>query len=215
MVKAYRVKPNDAGLFDPDSALWQSIRGSELALEPTPLTAQPSQYIQVKWDAIPYGGIAQLSARAAHDGDLLYFHLTWADETENSSIRDTNEFPDAAAVLFPVNGDAPLQSMGSPQAPVNAWYWRADAEEPFTITAQGTGTTRRALDPELQANGTYSGGTWNVVIRRKLASSGAEHVNLVQGVAGKVGFAVWQGAHQERGGLKAVTPDWEPLEIEA
>jgi hypothetical protein len=30
-----------------------------------------------------------------------------------------------------------------------------------------------------------------------------------------VGFAVWQGANQERGGLKAVTLDWEPLEIEA
>jgi hypothetical protein len=29
-----------------------------------------------------------------------------------------------------------------------------------------------------------------------------------------VGFAVWQGGNQERGGLKAVSPDWEPLEIE-
>jgi DMSO reductase family type II enzyme heme b subunit len=40
-------------------------------------------------------------------------------------------------------------------------------------------------------------------------------VNLGPGDTGKVAFAVWQGANQERGGLKATSLDWEPLEIEA
>ena len=94
-----------------------------------------------------------MTVRAAHNGERLYFHLSWTDETNDKAIRDTDQFADAAAVLFPVNGDAPLQSMGSPQAPVNAWYWRPDLEEPFSITAQGTGTTRRTQDPELGASG--------------------------------------------------------------
>jgi DMSO reductase family type II enzyme heme b subunit len=215
MVNAYRVRPNDAALSDPASQQWQSIDGSELALEPTPLTAQPSLYIQAKWGTVPYGGIARLAIRAAHDGERLYFRLSWPDDTHNDGIRDTDQFADAAAVLFPVNGDAPLQSMGSPQAPVNAWYWRPDMEEAWSVTAQGTGTTRRTADPELRAGSAYSEGQWSVVMSRKLESSGAEYPNLAPGAVGKVAFAVWQGNNQERGGLKAVTMEWEPLEIEA
>jgi DMSO reductase family type II enzyme heme b subunit len=105
--------------------------------------------------------------------------------------------------------------MGSPREPVNAWYWRPDLEEPYSVTAQGTGTTRRTADPDLSATGAHSGGEWRVVIRRRLSSAAADYVNLGPGDTGKVAFAVWQGANQERGGLKATSLDWEPLEIEA
>ncbi len=215
MVKVRRVTAGDAVLLDPASREWAAVGVSELTLQPTPVTAQPSQYIQAKWEATPYGVVPRLFVRAAHDGERLYFHLSWPDDTNNNGIHDTDQFSDAAAVLFPVNGDAPLQSMGSPQAPVNAWYWRPDLEEPLSVTAQGTGTTRRTHDSELQAHGQHSNGAWNLVIRRSLASSAEGYVSLAPDVSGKVAFAVWQGANQERGGLKAVTLDWERLEIEA
>lgn len=215
MVKVQRVSAGDAALLDPESPEWDGVRGSELTLKPTPITAQPSQYIQEKWKETPYGVSSSVTVRAAHNGERLYFHLSWTDATNDKAILDTDQFADAAAVLFPVNGDAPLQSMGSPQAPVNAWYWRPDIEEPFSITAQGTGTTRRTQDPELGASGIHSRGAWRLVIRRRLDSPEAEYVSLAPGVSAKVGFAVWQGSNQERGGLKAVTLDWEQLEIEA
>jgi DMSO reductase family type II enzyme heme b subunit len=215
MVKARRVTADDAALLDPASAEWRDAEPDNITLEPTPITAQPSKYIQVKWETQPYGLVTQVEVRAVHTGERLYFRLSWPDETENDGIRDTDQFGDAAAVLFPVNGDAPLQSMGSPSEPVNAWYWRPDMEAALSVVAQGTGTTRRTQDPELQAQGRHGGGEWSVVIRRKLESTGAEYISLSPGVAGKVGFAVWQGANQERGGLKAVTLDWQPLEIEA
>jgi DMSO reductase family type II enzyme heme b subunit len=156
-----------------------------------------------------------VAVRAAHNGERLYFHLAWTDDTNDAGIHDTDQFADAAAILFPVNGDAPLQSMGSPQAPVNAWYWRPDLEAPLSVTAQGTGTTRRTQDPELSASGMHDRGEWRVVIRRRLESPTADYVSIVPGVPSKVGFALWQGANQERGGLKAASLDWEPLEIEA
>jgi DMSO reductase family type II enzyme heme b subunit len=215
MVNAQKVSASDSAMLDPASSEWASVRSVSLTLQPTPITAQPSQYIQEKWKDAPYGVARSMTVRAAHNGERLYFHLSWADETHDHAIRDTNQFADAVAVLFPVNGDAPLQSMGSPQAPVNAWYWRADLEEPLSIAAQGTGTTRRNQDPELGASGAHGDGAWGVVIRRRLDSAQPEFVSLAPGASGKVGFAVWQGSNQERGGLKAVTLDWERLEIEA
>lgn len=215
MVKAQRVDASDATLLDPESPEWDGVRASELSLNPTPITAQPSQYIQKKWKESPYGVGRTVTVRAAHNGERLYFHLLWADATDDEAIRDTNQFADAAAVLFPVNGDAPLQSMGSPSQPVNAWYWRPDFEQPWSIAAQGTGTTRRTQDPELSASGNYGRGTWTLVIRRRLDSASADYVSLAPGTSGKVGFALWQGSNEERGGLKAVTLDWEQLEIEA
>lgn len=215
MVIAQRVDATDATLLDPSSREWNGLPRSGLALEPTPILAQPSHYIQEKWKDVPYGLIKKLEVRAAHNGERLYFHLSWTDATGDEAVSDTDQFTDAAAILFPVNGDAPLQSMGSPQAPVSAWYWRPDSEEPLSIAAQGTGTTRRTQDPELGAAGVHEGGGWSVVLRRKLASQVPEDVSLAPGMSGKVGFAVWQGSNQERGGLKAVTLDWEPLEIEA
>jgi DMSO reductase family type II enzyme heme b subunit len=212
-MRAQRVTADDAALLDPAAREWEAVLASELGLEPTPIIAQPSVYIQAKWEGKPYGLLAGLLVRAAHNGERIYFRLSWPDESYNDGIRDTDQFPDAAAVLFPVNGDAPLQSMGSPQAPVQAWYWRPDLEEPFSVSAEGTGTSRRAADPELRASGSYAEGGWSVVIRRRL-SSGGDGVSLSPGAAAKVAFAVWQGANQERGGLKAVSAEWEPLEIE-
>jgi len=213
-VKAQRVRADDAALLDPGSREWDSVTSSELALEPTPITAQPSLYLQAKWKAKPYGATSRLSVRAAHNGERFYFHLSWPDDTSNDGIRDTDQFADAAAVLFPVKRDAPLQSMGSPEQPVNAWYWRPDGD-PMSVTASGVGTTVRHGNGSLQAAASYESGGWRVVISRPMVVNQEGMVQLRSSWRRKVAFAVWQGANQERGGLKAVTLEWEPLEIEA
>jgi DMSO reductase family type II enzyme heme b subunit len=150
-----------------------------------------------------------------HNGDSIYFHLSWEDPEANDGISNTDEFADAAAVLLPVNGDAPLMSMGSPQQPVNAWYWRPDLESPYTVFAEGTGSTRRSTDGSLKAAGIHRDGRWLVVLRRTLQAEGDGHVQLAAGTTSKAAFAVWQGANQERGGLKATTQEWQPLELES
>jgi DMSO reductase family type II enzyme heme b subunit len=215
MMKAQRVAADDAILLDPAAREWEAVPASELTLQPTPITSQPSLYIQGKWNGQPYGQTGPLSVRAAHNGERLYFRLSWRDETNNDGIRDTDQFSDAAAVLFPVKGDAALQSMGSPEQPVNAWYWRADAEAPLSVTATGLGTSVRHEDGSLRAAASYESDGWRLVMGRPLVVNQEGMVQLRSGWQRKVGFALWQGANQERGGLKAVTLDWEPLEIEA
>ncbi|MBK8309158.1 MAG: hypothetical protein IPL00_19195 [Gammaproteobacteria bacterium] len=44
---------------------------------------------------------------------------------KTSNGAENTDFPDAVAMLFPLAENAPL-FMGTPEAPVNLWYWRAD-----------------------------------------------------------------------------------------
>ena len=185
-----------------------------MTLEPTPVGSQPSEYAVRAWKDRPYGLTSRLRVAAAHNGEALFFHLSWQDDTRDDAIADTDRFTDAAAVLFPVRLDAPLQAMGSPEQPVNAWYWRPDLESPLSVTATGLGTTVRDTNGSLAAAAAYGEGGWQVVISRPFAVEGDAAVPLRRGITRKVAFAVWQGSNQERAGIKAVTLEWQPLEIE-
>ncbi len=214
MVKAVRVDARTEQLLDPSADRWRSALEEALALTPTPLAAQPSPYILAKWTEGSYGAITEVRVRAAHNGEALLFRLSWDDETRDDAIMDTDGFADGAAVLFPVKGDAPISNMGLEGQPVNAWYWRPDLERPINVTAQGVGTSVRQKDDSLEAGAEYRGRGWSVVIARPFAARDQATVALAPGQTTKVGFAVWQGSNEERGGLKAFTPDWSPLEIE-
>jgi DMSO reductase family type II enzyme heme b subunit len=211
MVRVRRVSPSDRWT-DSASSEWGSTRAEEMNLEPTPITSQPSLYVQAKFRDQPYGETTPLSVTAVHSGDDIYVRLSWEDETNDTAISDTNKFPDAAAVLFPVFADAPLTSMGSPDQPVQAWLWRADAESPLVVDATGFGLTQRATDSVLRASALYERNRWSVVISRPLAGATVRGLRL--GHTGKVAFAVWQGSNQERAGIKAATLEWQSLEIE-
>ena len=81
-------------------------------------------------------------------------------------------------------------------------------------TATGLGTTVRHKNGSLSAAGSFEAGNWHVVISRLFSVRGDGVAVLRLGQTGKVGFAVWQGSNQERAGIKAVTLDWQPLEIQ-
>ena len=186
-----------------------------MTLEPTPIGSQPSEYVINAWMERPYGLTGQLRVAAAHNGEALFFRLSWQDETKDDKVPDTDRFTDAAAVLFPVRGDAPLQTMGSGEQPVNAWYWRPDLEEPLSVTATGLGTTVRDTNSLLAAAATYGDGGWQVVISYRFPSHVDEGLTALRpGRTTKAAFAVWQGSNQERAGIKGATLEWQPLEIE-
>ncbi len=214
MVTAVRISAPSDRLLDPAASEWASAREETVTLEPTPVGSQPSEYVINAWKERPYGLTERLRVAAAHNGEALFFRFSWLDETRDDSIRDSDRFADAAAVLFPVGGDAPLQSMGSPEQPVNAWYWRPDLEAPLSVTATGLGKTARQKNGALSAAGSHGQGGWQVVISRPFTVPGGGLVILQPGRTTKVAFAVWQGSNQERAGIKAATLEWHPLEIE-
>jgi len=215
VVTAARIPAPGERLLDAAAPEWAAAAEETLSLQPTPWASQPSEYARNAWKDRPYGQTATVRVAAAHNGEVLFFRLDWQDETKDDGLRDTTQFADGAAVLFPVRGDAQLQTMGSPEQPVNAWYWRADLEAPLEITATGLGTTVRLKDGSVSAAGSHEAGAWRVVISRPFSVRGDGIAVLAPGQSGKVGVAVWQGSNQERAGIKATTLDWQPLEIEA
>lgn len=215
VITVKRLTGDASSLLNAAADEWRSAPEEKLALQPTPLISQPSLYVQAKWKDVPYGVTQEMNVKAGHNGEAVFFHLTWRDENQDSAIDDTDHFTDAAAVLFPLLDDAPLLSMGSPDQPVNAWLWRPDLENPFSVTAKGVGTTVRSQDVSLAGQAAYADGAWSVVVSRGFTSDSKDSVALQAGKQGKVAFAVWQGSNGERGGLKAVTLEWQPMEIEA
>jgi DMSO reductase family type II enzyme heme b subunit len=154
-----------------------------------------------------HGVVKGLSARALHNGRTLNIRLAWDDPAKDDAIWDLDRFADAAAILFPLLGEANPISMGDEAKPVNAWLWRADHAEPYDVIARGFSTTQRrpASASGLAARGQREDGRWVVVFQRPLRPRGPEFVAFELGTTAKIAFAVWDGSNAERAGQKAVS----------
>jgi complex iron-sulfur molybdoenzyme family reductase subunit gamma len=180
----------------------------------TPLAQQPSRYIRTAWSDRPIGSVRSLAVRSAHNGKEVFFLLEWGDSTQNTDYVG-RDFPDGAGILFPLNGDAPLDTMGSESQPVNAWFWRADFEDGAkNITASGIGTVDESEKSSIAARAQWNDGTWRVVFARPLTVAGNQAVALEAGKSLKVAFAVWEGSSGERAGIKSFSKRWQELTLE-
>ncbi len=197
----------------PDAPEWARAAEAVVALEPTPLRDQPSAYVQTAWSDRPRGDIGEVRVRALTNAGALALRLDWAAARPRRLVSDINVYADACAVLFPARG-GPLElaTMGTPEHPVQGWYWRAGTEEPFVITATGLGSVARASEHEVSARARWSGGRWQVVLARPLDSEG---VLLTHDSTTPVGFAVWSGSAGERAGLKSYSAQPHELRIGA
>lgn len=204
------------GLLDAGARPWRSAPATELRLVGTPLGMQPTGAIRAKWSGRSIGAVKGVRVSALHTGRLLAFRLQWRDPSEDASVVENTAFPDAAALLMPSVPDAPLFTMGAPGKAVTAWYWRADENGTGRhVVAEGIGTSR-TVDTELvRGRGAWKDGVWRVVIARPLQVQGdAPVTQLRPGESLRVGVAVWEGSHGERGGIKAFSPDWPELRLE-
>lgn len=213
-MKAVKLQLATRTLLNPAAQQWDKVPAEEITLGGTPVQQQPSLYVRTVWAAKALGVARTLKVRVAHNSKDILFRLEWEDETQNGDHGDGTVFPDAAGILFPLNGDAPLESMGSPDAPVDAWYWRANMAqgEAQNLTANGLGTVQEAAKSRTQARARWLDGRWEVVFARPLGGGGAG-VKLSSRKRVKVAFAVWDGSGQERAGLKAFSKRWLELDI--
>lgn len=214
-MKAVKLQLATRTLMNPGAAQWSKVPAEELRMGGAPLHDQPSRYVRTVWSGKAVGAVRLLKVQAAHNSKDVVFRLEWADENKNTDYGDGSVFPDAAGILFPLNGDAPLQSMGSAQAPVNAWFWRANFPEgeAQNLVAKGLGTVTKTQKSRVQAQARYHDGRWQVVFARDLDGD-ADSVPLTGKKTKKVAFAVWEGAAQERAGLKSFSKEWRELAIE-
>lgn len=204
-------------LSKPDAAAWASAPAQEVSLIGVPIGMQPSLYISTGLADRKVGAVSKVTAKCVHSETEIAIRLEWSDPTCNVERTDTLEFPDGAAVMFPIGDDAPLMTMGSETQPVNAWHWRADRQGTGRSNfAAGLGSTEVTDEIQIKTEASYANKRWSVVLRRALQVPGQEaktrQFNLGDTV--KVAFAVWEGSNGERGGLKAFSPQWYEIVLE-
>jgi DMSO reductase family type II enzyme heme b subunit len=188
----------------PDASEWESASEAVVPLEPTPLERIPSAYVQGAAKDRPRSTLGEVRVRAVAGDGGLAVRLDWPTARPSRSISDVNVFPDGCAVIFSANGKDPeFGTMGSPEAPVRAWHWRAGTDVPFEVTAEGIGTAERAKEHAVEVRSRWSEGTWQVVLSGPVGKGG---VPLKKGGGVPVAFAVWSGSARERGGLKTYSP---------
>jgi DMSO reductase family type II enzyme heme b subunit len=202
-------------LLDPDGQVWSGAGEDPVQLIGTPAGLQPTAAIRNTWMNRKIGAVERVQVRALHDGEVLALRLEWEDVTRNDSQTDTLAFADAAAIAFPAAPGAQIATMGAPEAPVNAWYWRADeGDRGRQLVAEGIGETRPVPGDAVRVRGTWKQGRWRLVIARALRMDTREPVvQLAAGAVTHYGVAVWDGANQERGGIKAFSGAWRELRL--
>ena len=215
---AKRLDIDAESLGDPEAAHWSRFTARKVALVATPVGLQNSKYILGKWVDGQFGQTGALGLQAAHNGSELAFRLEWECATRSDVPLDNDQFADAAALLFPLSESAPL-IMGADGAPVNIWHWRADRPKAArNNVAAGIGTSRLTnTGPAITTRAVHQHGRWFLVLRRALVVNppAPEAVQFEPGQNHKVALAIWKGSNAERAGLKAYSPEWVELELEA
>lgn len=201
-------------LLNAEDSVWQQSALEKVALQGTPWAMQPTAAIRNTWEHKKIGVTDQVDLRALHNGEVLAFHLSWADPNHNTSHGDNSVWPDAAAVALPLHEDSPLMTMGAPELPMAAWYWRADDKGMgYQVVAEGPGSSQ-IVDKTVRTSASWNNGRWTVIIARNFKSVDSPNImQLEPGQNSRFGLAIWEGGKQERGGLKAYSGDWQPLEI--
>ncbi len=209
---AKRVVLYSQTLLDTDSPVWEQIQGEQIRLAFTPLGRQPSEYVKVAGKTWDYGETDRATLKSLHNSKEIFFFLEWEDPHKDVKLKDA--FPDGAGLLFPLKWDAPIDTMGEKDWPVNAWYWRADIEgRGRSFTAEGLGTTQETKNSPIKVQANWKDGIWSLVMARTLSVED-ETVQFEIGGTYKVGCAVWQGSNNERAGLKSYSNSWYELELE-
>jgi DMSO reductase family type II enzyme heme b subunit len=148
--------------------------------------------------------LAELSVARPHGWQV---RLRWrAPHPVESLEGDPSRFVDACAILTGETPDAPWMTMGAPGQAVSGALWKADRGLPYHIRAEGLGTVERTLPVEKwSVMAVWANGAWDVTF--DLAAWPALDRSR------KIALAIWQGAAQQRAGLKSVSTDWIPVTV--
>ena len=95
---------------DPADPFWETLDPVHVSLNPL--------WPQV--DLIP-----AVAVSAVHDGKRVALLCTWRDPIADGAPVRVQDFQDAVALQFSMNGNTPFLGMGDKDNPVNIWQWKA------------------------------------------------------------------------------------------
>ena len=83
--------------------------------------------------------IPAVAVSAVHDGSRVAILCTWRDPIANGAPVRVQDFQDAVALQFSMDGNTPFLGMGDKENPANIWQWKAGWQ-------QGRDDPRPAVD---------------------------------------------------------------------
>jgi len=164
-----------------------------------------------------------ISVRALYNDNSIAIHLEWDDRTKSipgdakaASIADEELSEDAVAVQFPLTipdgMEKPYFLMGNAAKPVNLWRWSSGttdvSEKVAILDAKGIDNQQAREDTaSLTAKGSYTAGTWRVVMTRSLMTEKTADTDLQfeEGRFIPIAFFAWDGSNNEAGSRHAMT----------
>ncbi|EGV29783.1 DMSO reductase family type II enzyme, heme b subunit [Thiorhodococcus drewsii AZ1] len=199
---------------DPLEILWERVPEYEVQVVPVPVVHR-----SVELRKANSGEPMPLFFSVASDGERLYVKLRWHDATPDRKTG-MDQSRDGVAVQFTVNADQQTShTMGAPGRPVNIWYWRSDSESAENLAAGGFGSATHLPEQPVSARSHYAKAAaaednqWTVILSRPLATDGEYDAQFEPGMVRSMAFAVWQGALDQRDGLKRTTPGWIKVDL--
>lgn len=164
-----------------------------------------------------------ITARALFNAESIALLLEWDDRTRSipgdakaEEIADPGMDEDRVAVQLPVEipdeTGKPYFIRGDALRPVNLWQWAGGTTEApesvSLINARGLSDMeeRDAAAVGLIATGSYSNGTWRVVMTRPLSAGDPEtDIQFAEGRFIPIAFSAWDGSNSETGTKHTLT----------
>ena len=167
--------------------------------------------------------IDAVNVKSFYNDNEVAFLFTWDDRTHTTASEDEETgkmLEDAVAIQFPVKvpqgptAPKPYFLWGG-RLPVYLWYWKASAPEQVTeLTAKGISNAEvQAVQSDLQAEGTYTDGQYNLWVKRALKTDDKKDLQLEPGVFVPIAFSAWDGANGDIE-AKRVISSWYTFVLE-
>lgn len=204
-IRVAQVALEPAALLDPADPAWHRATPTSILL-----SRSPRIYQSEPRDDRP---APSLDVSALHARGRLLLRLAWDDATRNAPeappVKPTGEgqpeqfykrptgatsqFPDAAAVMLPDkwNGPAfPSLMMGDAEHTTTLYYWNA-SRGTAALTASGRVTPQPIRGVTVAHRADHADGRWTLTLDLPAQPAGYP-----------LAFALWDGQHQDRDGLK-------------
>ncbi len=226
--------PRDPGL-DPTSAAWDAVRAVEvpLAAQRGSYAAGGGSVATVRLKALHYGGslyirvewtdrtenASALRAEDFTDAVALEFPSRtaatvpsvcmgqpdagvniwyWRADVDAGNVALAAAYPNMQVDGYPFEDDTFLTARGAAN-PVAA-------DRPVqTLTSRLFGYLNTSPVQDAAGKGTRTESGWAVVFSRTFRSTGPDHADFAPGARTDLAVAVWDGANQERDGMKSVS----------
>lgn len=170
--------------------------------------------------------IPGLNVKAFHNGEMIYFKLSYIDKTKNDAIAIA-KFSDGASIMFPIGEShevKPESIMMGFRGKVNIWHWRALEDKDYwtgnkdketgieirspvaDLVATGITTLSPKKEQRVLGRGYKTEEGWDVIFARRISvDSPGEDAEFRAGKKYLCAFAVWDGEREDRGPRKSIS----------